>query len=378
MREKLVICTDRLNCSRLINQMKTEKIDLYDLTLKQEELTFTVYGKDADKCIEVLESKKRPYKVVSQRRKKSWKKLLIEHLVSGFSWILVIATIVVASRFCYAVDINTDDIALKNKVEAILESEGLDGVFRKSAVDEKSLTRAILEGTENTAYADVEWKGCRLVISLKQAHEPMQEIPSYSAIYASCDCVITKVLTTSGTALVKEGDRVVKGQKLIDGYIDLKDPADPENVRQPVKAQGVVYGRVWESRRLNIADKYMENVRTGESAFVSEISIAGIEWNSNKQIEFERYEKETTTKTFGNLFPISVSRTTYYEIKTVEKTVDRAYIDNCISLAKVEMQSGFGGDWKIVGSWNFEKRLDNLYIIDIYYELEIPVWYGEE
>ena len=73
-----------------------------------------------------------------------------------------------------------------------------------------------------------------------------------------------------------------------------------------------------------------------------------------------------------------MEKTTFFETTPIEKTVDRDYIDSRINSAKIDLQSEFEEDWKVVDCWNFEKRLDNLYIIDIYYELEIPVWYGEE
>ena len=378
MRERAVIRTDRLNCSRLVNQLREKKIALYNVRIDEEQLVFVVYGEDVDKAIELLNDKKKTYRVVEIRRKKSWKKIVKEHLVSGFSWFLVVAAIFVASRFCYKVDVVADDIVLKNQVESILVEEGYRGVFLKSKVDREALKQKILSSTSDTAYADVELIGGRLVVSIKQAHKQMQESAEYTAIYAECDCVITKIFVESGTALVKEGDRVVKGQKLIDGYIDLKDPLDPQNVKQPVKAKGLVYGKVWKSSRLVLPDKYISTERTGNTMIANQVSVGGWTWKSKKQNLFENFEVETRRKSTGNIIKIDVEKTTFFETTPIEKTVDRDYIDSRINSAKIDLQSEFEEDWKVVDCWNFEKRLDNLYIIDIYYELEIPVWYGEE
>ncbi len=378
MRERAVIRTDRLNCSRLVNQLREKKIALYNVRIEEEQLVFVVYGDDVDKAIELLNDKKKTYRVVEIRRKKSWKKIVKEHLVSGFSWFLVVAAIFVASRFCYKVDVVADDIVLKNQVESILVEEGYRGVFLKSKVDREVLKQKILSSTSDTAYADVKLSGGRLVVSIKQAHKQMQESAEYTAIYAECDCVITKIFVESGTALVKEGDRVVKGQKLIDGYIDLKDPLDPQNVKQPVKAKGLVYGKVWKSSRLVLPDKYISTERTGNTMIANQVSVGGWTWKSKKQNLFENFEVETRRKSTGNIIKIDVEKTTFFETTPIEKTVDRDYIDSRINSAKIDLQSEFEEDWKVVDCWNFEKRLDNLYIIDIYYELEIPVWYGEE
>lgn len=378
MKERAVICTDRLNCSKLVNQLREKKIALYDVRIEGDDLIFVVYGDDVDKTIELLENKKKTYRVSSIRRKKSWKKIVKEHLVSSFSWILVIAAIFVASRFCYKVDVVADDIALKNQVESILAEEGYNGVFLKSKVDKNALKRKILSSTSDTAYADVEVNGGRLAVSVKQAHKPMQDTPEYTAIYADCDCVITKIFVESGTALVKEGDRVVKGQKLIDGYIDLKDPADPQNVKQPVEAKGLVYGKVWMSTRLSLPDTFIVMERTGNVMIANQVRVGGLTWKSKKQNPFACFEIESERKTTGNVIKIDIEKTTFFETAAVEKTVDRDYIDSRISRAKIDMQAQFEDDWRVVDCWNFEKRLDNLYIIDIYYELEIPVWYGEE
>ena len=84
MRERAVICTDRLNCYRLINQLREKKIAVFDARIEQEELIFVVYGDDVNRCIELLDSKKRTYRLASIRRKKYWKKIVKEHLVSSF------------------------------------------------------------------------------------------------------------------------------------------------------------------------------------------------------------------------------------------------------------------------------------------------------
>ena len=378
MRARAVICTDRLNCYRLVNQLREKKIALYDVRIEGDELVFVVYGDDVDKTIELLNDKKKTYRISSIRRKKPWKKIVKEHLVSGFSWILVVVAIFVASRFCYKVEVVADDIALKSQVESILVEEGYRGVFLKSKVDTAALKLKILSSTSDTAYADVELSGGRLVVSVKQAHKQMQDNPEYSAIYAECDCVITKIFVESGTALVKEGDRVAKGQKLIDGYIDLKDPLDPENVKQPVQAKGLVYGKVWMSTRLSLPSTYIVLERTGNVTIANQVSVGGLTWKSKKQNIYATFETETERKTTGNVIKIDIEKTTFFETAAVEKTVDRDYIDSRISRAKIDMQARFEDDWKVVDCWNFEKRLDNLYIIDIYYELEIPVWYGEE
>ena len=378
MRERAVICTDRLNCCRLINQLREKKIDVYDARIEQEELIFVVYGDDVKRCIKLLDSKKRAYRVASIRRKKSWRKIVKEHLVSSFSWFLVVVAIAVASRFCYTVDVVSDDVQLKKQVQSILVEQGYQGAFLKSKVDANALKQAILSNTSYAAYADVELKGSRLIVSVKQAHKPMQDDAQYNAIFARYDCVITKIFVESGTALVKEGDRVVKGQKLIDGYIDLKDPLDPQNVKQPVKAKGVVYGKVWKSDRLVLPDKYIAMERTGNTMIANQVKIGGLTWKSKKQVAFENFEMQTERKSTGDIIKIDLEKIIFYETTAVEKTVDRDYIDSRISSAKIDMQSQFEEGWKVVESWNFEKRLDNLYIIDIYYELEIPVWYGEE
>ncbi|MGN0796617.1 MAG: sporulation protein YqfD, partial [Christensenellales bacterium] len=375
MRERAVICTDRLNCYRLINQLREKKIAVYDARIDDAELVFVVYGDDVGKCIELLESKKRSYRVASIRRKKTWKKIVKEHLVSSFSWFLVIVAIIIASRFCYTVEVVSDDVGLKNQVQSILVEQGYTGVFPKSKLDENSLKQSILLNTSNTAYADVELKGGKLIVSVKQAHKPMQDEARYNAIFATCDCVITKIFVESGTALVKEGDRVVKGQKLIDGYIDLKDPMDPQNVRQPVQAKGVIVGKVWQSSRLILPDKYIAMERTGNVTIANQVSFGGLTWKSKNQSPYENFEMQSHRKSTGDIIKIDLEKIIFYETTPVEKSVDRDYIDSRISSAKIEMQSQFEEGWRVVECWNFEKRLDNLYIIDIYYELEIPVWY---
>ena len=72
----------------------------------------------------------------------------------------------------------------------------------------------------------------------------------YRHIIASKDAYITKIISTKGENLVRSGDYVKKGDKLISGEIKLY-----ENVMGNTLATGSVYGNVWYNVFISIPKK---------------------------------------------------------------------------------------------------------------------------
>lgn len=84
----------------------------------------------------------------------------------------------------------------------------------------------------------------------------------YRHIVASKDAYITKIISTKGENLVRSGDYVKKGDKLISGEIKLY-----ENVKGHTLATGSVYGNVWYNVSLSIPRKQKYIEYTGKERY---------------------------------------------------------------------------------------------------------------
>ncbi len=76
---------------------------------------------------------------------------------------------------------------------------------------------------------DISWiginiKGTNVIVKIVKAEEKPEIVNNtdYCNIIASKSGVITKIVAQNGTAIVKEGDKVEKGDILIAGFIEGK------------------------------------------------------------------------------------------------------------------------------------------------------------
>ena len=84
----------------------------------------------------------------------------------------------------------------------------------------------------------------------------------YRHIIASKDAYITKIISTKGENLVRSGDYVKKGDRLISGEIKLY-----ENVKGNTLATGSVYGNVWYNIFISIPRKEEYQEYTGKERY---------------------------------------------------------------------------------------------------------------
>ena len=124
--------------------------------------------------------------------------------------------------------------------------------------------------------------------------------------------VVTRVIVTGGTAVVKYGYVVEGGDLLIDGYVEYGEE------RLPVRASGEVFGKVYYQKKLFFADTtYVKTY--GREKTLTKLEFFGRTPKTPK-CDFEEYELETTKGQSGFLLPCDVYRYVFKEIISVERT----------------------------------------------------------
>lgn len=89
-------------------------------------------------------------------------------------------------------------------------------------------------------------KGTNIIVTIVEAEEKPKIInkDEYCNIVANKKGMVTKITANSGTAIVKVGDIVEKGDILIGGYMEGKYTGT-----RYVHAKGKVEARVWYTKR---------------------------------------------------------------------------------------------------------------------------------
>ncbi len=369
------ISCEARNCQRLINKFLESDIPVKKVKVKGDTLEFCVEDKYLRKCVDIVAKTGVRYSVESRGGAYLAKKLVLRYLSLAITAILVVGGLLTLNKVCFGVKVTCENPQIAAQIDDILKQSSIRPFILKDKIDTKALSMQISKEIEEVGFANCYFDGGTLNISVKEVYVEPDEI-DYSRIVADRDCIITRLLVYSGTAVVKIGDVVKAGDTLIEGYIDTA-PDTEENERIAVPADGIVYAETAYTKSLAISDKVVQGRRTGESYEETQLYVFGKPIGKRKAAKYERYEYTEVETTFGSLIPITAVTRTYYELETVEIQLSEAQIEEQISLAYIELWQQMPLEAKLLNDYTYKKKVDNLHIIDIYYIIEEKVSIGE-
>lgn len=368
-----VECEDR-NTERLINAFLDKGVRIKSLKRKQGKVSFCVRERDLKRAEEVLAKDKREFTVLSRGGSNFLGKFALKYLALAICAVAAITGICLGSGLCLGVEIDSATKAQTAEINGILQEYGYKKYMKKSDLDTKALSYAISSRIEDIGFAGCYFDGGILKIDVRSVHADESE-ESYSQIVAASDGIVTRVLVFSGTALVDEGDVVKAGDVLIAGYIDTA-PGSEDNVRISVEASGEVYAECAYTERVTLSQNAVERVRTGKSCKNTVIYLFGKAVGKEYVPEYENFESVTESKIFGSVIPLKAVTTTYYEIEERQTELSQAQIDEQISVFEMQLWQNLPPQAKLLKNYTLRKKVDNLYIIDIYYIVEQGICQG--
>ncbi|MDE6372031.1 MAG: sporulation protein YqfD, partial [Clostridia bacterium] len=332
-----IVCESR-NSQRLLNKFSEKNIGVFKIKIYGDKISFSIEDKSLKQVKDIMDKMALEYTIESRGGKYLLGKLSLRYLSLMIPAIIVIALLVTFTKMCFTVDIIADNGQLKEQISYILAENSVKPFMLKDKIDTSKLSYDISKNIDEIGFANCYFDGAVLKIEVKKVHVK-EELPIYDEIVADRDCIITKVLVFSGTALVKEGDVVKKGDPLIAGYVDTMpdDPENEENERFTVNADGLVYGETSYTKQLILTEGVVSSVRTGKSYSTTQIYLFGKPIGKAPTVKYEKYEYTQEVKTFGSLIPIKAVTTTYYEINIEPIKLDELAIEEQISLAYIEL-----------------------------------------
>ncbi len=293
----------------------------------------------------------------------------VKQLLSRFGmWAGVLAGLVLV--FLYTTTITRIKVSGADRIseEEIKEAAGVKLFSLFEEVDTGAIESRLV-AMEGISGAAVIRKGTTLAISITESIAPPNIVDTTTPepLIASADGIVLRVVVIQGTAAVKPGDTVRKGDTLIKPYM-----TDSEGNMQPVRAMGEVDATVYLQKHVFCSDTMISTVRTGNSVKTTVMELPGLSYN--KKPDFVSYETETVRYCASNLLPFRLVETTYYETREEQIFFD---IESCRdllineSLAELRRQIPYGA--MPVRWWYMEKRLDKNTILSIYYQIETKI-----
>jgi similar to stage IV sporulation protein len=174
-------------------------------------------------------------------------------LVAGF--IVFFLVIWLGSSHLWFIEMNGLERINGYQITNKLSDYGIKTGVKKDNINLKKIEDRLVDDFPGIVWIDVQWKGTKLYIDIVEKQE-VEKTKAYD-IVAQKDSVITELIVLNGQPVVKEGDTVTKGEKLIVGLTD-------ENGKKR-KARGIVNAEVWYNVRGKVDIVNKQYIYTGKN-----------------------------------------------------------------------------------------------------------------
>ncbi|MCD8239627.1 MAG: sporulation protein YqfD, partial [Clostridiales bacterium] len=153
-------------------------------------------------------------------------------------------SLLLITRFVWLVEAEGNLRVPTGEILEFCEGYGLSYGALKSKLDTNMIEREIKTEFEDISFVSVIIKGTRALITVSETIPFEENVTSTEPadIIAECDGVITRIVSTKGKPLVREGMSVLKGDILISTEEEIKAEQEVLGIKT-VRAEGKVYGK---------------------------------------------------------------------------------------------------------------------------------------
>ena len=253
-------------------------------------------------------------------------------LVSGI--VLFIGIIYYLSTFIWSVKINSEEGLPPYIIRQQLKSYGVKPGINKDKINVYKIEKDLVKDNDNIMWAKVRIQGSELDVSVVQRKSPPTIVEENTPcnLIAKRDGKVMRAYTTKGTAVVKPGDDVKKGQLLVKGE------QGQEGSIYSVHAAGYIICTTTYESSETVKVNNIKNERTGKKLENYYINFRGkrryLKKDNNKFNKYDRIEESKFI--FG--------KETYFEVKQVtvkgnlqkivQDTGEKLYKNICCKLDK--------------------------------------------
>lgn len=295
--------------------IKLNKVQRLDINLLQ----IVVELKDYKKVKEISEKTRAKIKIIGRKGIGFILIKLRNRISILIGGIIFIFLTYYLSTFIWGIDIKTQKNIPPYNIRAELNTLGIKPGISKKSINVYDLEKKLIEKNNDIMWVRVRIYGSHLKINVAERQEPPQIVRNDNAgdVVAKQDGYILRIYTRSGTAVVKAGDVVKKGQVLIKGQ-----QGNEENVYN-VHADGDVIAETFNERIIDVSLTKHVRKRTGKKIENYYLDIGNKKFYLKKsENKFKKYDKIVS----GNLF---VKKEVYYEVlDTIQKLNKQKLIDN--------------------------------------------------
>lgn len=301
-----------LNLERFLNTLQKEQITLVSARrLDHRTLRCVCRSSDVERIAALVQEKgwrmEKTAPVGIGARIRHW--LTRPGLLIGL--VLAAVLLAVAMRYVWVIRI-VDAGPYQADMAAYLSEEGIKPGIPKEKVDAAALALWLQRRYPEVAWFRVYVNNVTLVVECTQG-VPAPALPQQDPghLLAARDGVVQSVQVYAGTAMVRPGDLVRKGQVLIRGE---ERGADGEMV--PVAARGRVVARCWQAETVRLPLQEIISQETGRNQAAYQLCTPWLCWPGTLETpEYLTYQMYLTDTPLGGcFFPVWQRRVEYREV----------------------------------------------------------------
>ena len=240
--------------------------------------------------------------------------------------------IMVASNFIWEININGLEFIAKEDLLKMLDDKGVKIGRIKYGLNVEKIENEIKIERKDIAWIGINFDGTSVNVNIKEALEIPEVLDESIStnIIANEDAIIEKIVVRSGTARVKVGDNVKKGDILIEGVME----GMYKGVRE-VHADGIVLGKIFYEKELKENYLQKNKVKTGNIEKKNILNFKKNKINFNKGLsKFEKYDTIRTNnkiRLFSNFFiPVKIEKIKFEEFYFEDKKYSKEELENKI------------------------------------------------
>jgi similar to stage IV sporulation protein len=198
--------------------------------------------------------------------------------------------------------------------------------LQKKDIDCQDIEELIRGTYKDIGWVSAEIKGTRLIVKITETNMPSPAVTSTQPVHivASKNCIITKLITRTGTPMVDIGSVVKKGDILVSGVVDIIGDNDILLDKKAVIADADIIGKTYYEYEDTFPMNYIKKEYTGNKKTGYQFSVLLKKFNIyNPRIPYSKYDiivDESMLHLSKNFYlPISHSSVYYVEYAETQK-----------------------------------------------------------
>ncbi len=228
------------------------------------------------------------------------------------------------TRFVWIIEVTGNEQLSREEVISYAKKAGLYAGMYINHVDSDEVQSYLMTNMKEIKFVSVNRTGTVVNIDIREREEIREHFDNTTPtnIVASQSGVIEEALVQNGTALVKPGDVVYKGQLLVSGAADSTTLGIKFS-----RSDAQIMARVWHEETVKTPYQKVEKVETGRVKKQRKLKIFGFSLNLfvKNKILFEKYDILSYTNYIsigkGKTIPIGIETTEYKEYTNKSRTL---------------------------------------------------------